>query len=285
MKTCLQQAGTNNGGNMNSFPILNESTFVKTRRQFHVIAEIIGKCREMLVKPIAKNDNLWLTVTDGGFGTPPIELYNELEIGCNPRELIVEVANNKNKYDSVVIAGKTPKEISEELLGVLKDYGVNETIDLSKFGSPNPIDINEIDAAEFHSQLVNYNELIKNFHKGIPSGVKTQVCLWPHHFDNSFKWFSGRKIDDQDEQMGIGISNGDDIYELPYIYINFWPSLRKTNTLEIAPGAILYDQEWTGLVLPYDEINEKKTIDAQKKVIDEFFEISFRSVARAFTKR
>ena len=120
---------------MNNFPILEESAFIKTRSQFHVIAEIIGKCREVLVKPIAKNDNLWLNVTEGGFGTPPIELYNELEIGCNPRELIVEIANNKDNYDSVVIAGKTPKEISEELLSILKDYGVYETIDLSKFDS------------------------------------------------------------------------------------------------------------------------------------------------------
>ncbi len=270
---------------MNNFPILEESVFVKTRRQFHVIAEIIGKSRETLVKPIAKNDNLWLNVTEGGFGTPLIELYKDLEIGCSPKDLIIEIANNKNEYDPIVIAGKTPKEISEELLIVLKDYDVNENIELSKFDSSNLIDVNEIDAADFHTQLVNYNELIKNFHKGISAGVKTQVCLWPHHFDNAFKWFSGRKIDDADEQMGIGISNGDDVYALPYIYVNFSPALRKTNTLEIAEGAILFDQEWTGLVLPYDEINDRKTIDKQKKVIEDFLEISFRSVARAFTKR
>jgi hypothetical protein len=270
---------------MNNFPTLKESEFVKTREQFHVIAEIIGKCRETLVKPIAKNDNLWLSVTDGGFGTPPIEPYNDLEIGCNPEKLIIEVANNKNKYDAIVIAGKTYKEISEELAEVLKEYGVNENIDLSGFDSPSPIDITEINAADFHSQLVNYNGIIRNFHKGISTGVKTQVCLWPHHFDNSFKWFSGRKIDDADEQMGIGISNGDDVYALPYIYMTFFPSLRKTNTLEIAEGAILYDQEWTGLVLSYDEILDRNTIDKQQKLIEDFFETSFKSVARAFTKR
>ena len=95
--------------------------------------------------------------------------------------------------------------------------------------------------------------------------------MWPHHFDNAFKWFSGRKIDDGDEQMGIGISNGDDNYELPYIYMSFWPPLRKTNTLQIADGAVLHDTDWTGLMLPYESLMEKKTIDLQQKLIEDFF--------------
>src|SRR5437870_4883576 len=118
---------------MQDFPILNESVFVKMREQFHTIAGIIGKCRETLVKPIAENDNLWLSVTDGGFGTTPIVEFNELEIGCNPEKRIIEIANNKNKYDSLVIEGKTPKEISNELLALLKEFGVNTDIDLTNF--------------------------------------------------------------------------------------------------------------------------------------------------------
>jgi hypothetical protein len=270
---------------MHNFPLLNESVFVKAREQFHTIAKIISKCREALVRPIAKNDNIWLSITDGGFGTPPIAEFNELEIGCNPENRIIEVASNKNKHDSLIIEGKTTGEIVDELLALLKEFEVRAEIDLTQYDSENVFDIPEKDAADFHIQLINYNTLLREFHKGISAGVKTQISLWPHNFDNAFKWFSGRKIDDEDEQMVIGVSNGDDVYALPYVYVTFSPPLRKTNTLELADGAILYDQEWTGLVLPYDEINEKKTIDAQSKMINDFLNISFATVRRAFTKR
>lgn len=272
---------------MNDFPLFDESDFIKARRQFHLIAQIIGACRKALVKPIAKNDNLWLSVTEGGFGTPPIDLYNELEIGCNPEKQIIEIANNKDAYESISFTGKSRTEICNELSDALKGFNVDAEIDLSEFHSDKAFNITENHAKDFHTQLVNYNTLLREFHKGIPfsPGVKTPICMWPHHFDNAFKWFSGKRINEEDEFMGIGISNGDELFELPYIYMTFYPPLKKTNTLEISDGTILYDREWTGLVLPYDTIIEKKTIDAQKKVIEDYFTTSFKSIARGFTKR
>jgi hypothetical protein len=269
------------------FPILDESNFKKTRRQFHLIAELIGEYRKTLVKPIAKNDNLWLSVVENGFCTPPINEYNELEIGCNPEKLIVEVANNKNLYESININRKTTNILNDELSKTLDNkFGVSAKINATPFDyAQGDFNISEKDASDFSIQLVNFDGLLRAFHKGISVGVKSQICLWPHHFDNAFKWFSGRKIDDEDEQMGIGVSNGDDNYELPYIYISFRPPLRKTNTLQIAEGAVLHDTGWTGLMLPYESLMEKKTIDAQKKLIEDFFNMSFASVQRGFSKR
>ncbi len=271
---------------MKDFPIFDESDFKKTRRQFHLIAELIGEYRKTLVKPIAKNDNLWLSIVESGFCTPPVNEHNELEIGCNPEKLIIEIVNNKNLYESINIIGKTQSALDDELGNTLNSkFGVNTAVDSDNFNSSKIIDIPEKDAEDFSAQLINFNELIKAFHKGINVGVKSQICLWPHHFDNAFKWFSGRKIDDEDEQMGIGISNGDDNYELPYIYVSFSPPLRKTNTLLIAEGAVLHDTDWTGLMLPYESVIEKKTIDAQQKLIEDFFSTSFASVQRGFSKR
>jgi len=270
---------------MTDFPNFSESIFIKTRRQFHSVAEVIGKFREMLVKPIAKNDNLWLRVADEGFCTPPMPEFRELEIGCNIQKLVVEVANNENKYDSIGFIGKTQRSLCEELNEVMIKFGVEKIIDSDNFDSAKPYNVSENDANEFLVQFTNYNALLSAFHKRISNGVKSQICLWPHHFDNAFKWFSGKKIDDQDEQMGIGVSNGDETYELPYIYMTFWPPLRKTNTLDIAEGAILHDTDWTGLVLPYESVAEKQGIEEQKRIIENFFDVSFAAVQRAFSKR
>ena len=123
------------------------------------------------------------------------------------------------------------------------------------------------------------------FHNKINTGVKTQICLWPHHFDNAFKWFSGKKVNEEDEFMGIGVSNGDEMYELPYIYFTLYPPLRKTNTLEISEGAFLHDSDWTGLVLPYEALMEKKDADSQADLVNNFLDISYKSIQRGFTKR
>src|SRR5437762_2772522 len=131
---------------MTEFPSLDESDFIKTRRKIHSIAKVIGKFREALVKPIAKNDNLWLKAGEKGF-------------------------DSSIKYD-----------------------------------------ISEQSAKDFLVQFANYNELLTDLHKKLNIGVKTQICLWPHHFDNAFKWFSGKKINEEDEYMGIGVSNGDEMY-------------------------------------------------------------------------
>lgn len=271
---------------MQNFPEFKESSFVKTREVFHTVAKIIGKFRKTFVKPIAKNDNLYLTVVEQGFCTPLITKYDELEIGCNPEKMIIEIGNASGKYTSFPLNGKTLLAVCEELSSVLKnEFNVNDVIDSSVLDSVDEINIDKQSAKDFLIQLVNFHTLLGSFKKRITSGVSSQICLWPHHFDNAFKWFSGKKIDETDEFLGIGVSNGDETYSLPYIYITFYPPLRKTNTLNIPEGAVLHDFGWTGIVLPYESVSELKTIDKQSELINNYFEGSFAVVERAFTKR
>ena len=193
---------------MDNFPQLTNISFINTREQFHHIAKLIGKVRETLVNPIAKNDNLWLSVVDKGFCTPSIAEFNELEIGCNIETMKIEVANLKD-YKAIELNGKTIAEIGEELVGVLKDFNISNDIDLSKICSSQVFSVQNDVAHNFLTQLFNYHWLLKEFHSRIRDGVKTQICLWPHHFDNAFIWYSGKKVNEQDEQVGIGVSNGD----------------------------------------------------------------------------
>ena len=270
---------------MNIFPALTESAFIHVREQIHSIVKIIGKVRETLITPIAKNDNLWISVVGQGVCTPPMPLYGELEVGLNLESLRVELANATEKYDSIEVNGLTQQKIAEELNSKLTDFGVAVPIDINGFDYTKVYTIHPDEAKGFLTQLTNYNTLLTEFHKRISGGVKTQICLWPHHFDNAFKWFSGRRIADEEEQMGIGVSNGDESYELPYIYMSLYPSLRKTNTLEFSEGALLHDTDWQGFILPYETVSEKKTVEEQRKLIEDFFDISFKSIQRGFSKR
>jgi hypothetical protein len=51
----------------------------------------------------------------------------------------------------------------------------------------------------------------------------TQVHLWPNCFDLSVEWFTMKN----NEQIGVGISTGDDGYESPYLYVNPYPFEEK----------------------------------------------------------
>lgn len=273
---------------MEKFPSLEERQYVKTRRQVHSIAKLIGRFKEVLVQPIAKSDNLWLSVANKGFCTPPMNNLNELEISFNTEILCLEIADNINKYVSVSVTGKSLNEICVELLEALKnDSSVDVNLTAGEFDAQRKIEIDVTAAQEFLLQFVNFSELLSAFHNKIAfnDGVKTQICLWPHHFDNAFKWFSGRKIDEIDEFMGIGVSNGDEMYELPYIYMTISPALRKMNTLEIPEGAYLHDTDWSGLILPYEAITEKKSAEEQEELINNFFDIGFKGIKRGFSKR
>ena len=273
---------------MQNFPLLQEQQYVKTRRRIHSVAKLIGRLRETLVQPIAKNDNLWLSVVNKGFCTPPMNALNELEIGFNAEILAVEIADNKNRYASVTVTGKTLSELCAEVLDVLKaEFGITPNITAGEFDGERKIEIDLESAQEFLKQFVNFSELLNSFHKGIPfsDGIKSQICLWPHHFDNAFKWFSGRKIDESDEQMGIGVSNGDEMYELPYAYMTIYPELRKMNTLDIPEGAHLHDSGWQGLLLTYEAIIEKTTAVEQAALINNFLNSGFKAIKRGFSKR
>ncbi|MCC7159794.1 MAG: hypothetical protein IT281_09665 [Ignavibacteria bacterium] len=165
---------------MTNFPIFDESSYRKTRRQIHALAKVIGRFRESLVEPIAKNDNLWLSVVDKGFCTPPMGRLNDLEIGCNLEELIIEIANDKNKYASVSVSGKSAGTLCSDIISILNDeFGIKAGVDPAAFDPAKEISIEVKDSQDFLLQFVSFNSLLKEFHKKINEGVKTQICIWP----------------------------------------------------------------------------------------------------------
>lgn len=269
-------------------PIFEEQQYVMTRRRMHSIAKLIGRLREVMIEPIAKSDNLWLSVAGKGFCTPEMSKYNDLEIGFNAEILCVEIADNKDRYVSISVLDKTLSELCAQMLAALSsEFNITPKLTADEFDNTKKTEIDEKNAREFLSQFVNLSGLLSAFHKKIASndGVKTQICLWPHHFDNAFKCFSGKKIDEIDEFIGIGISNGDEMYELPYIYMTIYPELRKMNTLDLPDGANLHDTEWQGLILTYEAILEMKTKEEQAELVNNFLDRGFAGIKRGFSKR
>jgi hypothetical protein len=127
--------------------------------------------------------------------------------------------------------------------------------------------------------------MLETFWNSLKQGTKTQICLWPEHFDNAFIWYSGRKINGAEEQIGVGISNGDDELNMPYIYMTPWPIPLSIDNIELTEGAYLHTEGWTGFVLPYTSLESRKGYEPQRELINNFFISTFEKIETEFKKR
>lgn len=259
------------------FPILDENDYTRIRKQLHSLARIIGRFREVLVKATVKNGNLWLNVYENGFRIPLMEQYGELEINVNLQKLRVEVVNPNIIY-TVDIDGDSTSSIEVELVKILGELQIG--IDESKIslGFEHDFDLDRESTGQFLTQMVNYNDLLKAFQKTIHEGTKTQICLWPHHFDNAFIWYSGNQINGIDGQIEIGVSNGDESSALPYIYMTPWPIPAGIGEIRLTDGASLHTEGWTGVILPYKTVEGERNYEAQKELISVFLNTTFEQL-------
>ena len=91
----------------------------------------------------------------------------------------------------------------------------------------------------------------------------THVHLWPHGFDFSIESF----IKGRDGQIGIGVSPGDDSYELPYLYVNPYP-FRKNIIRKPLPIGKWHTTGWNGIKVEWNEIENKREQDISSQIYD-----------------
>ncbi len=89
--------------------------------------------------------------------------------------------------------------------------------------------------------------------------------LWPHHFDFSVEWFTGNK----DEQIGTGISPGDEQYNGPYLYMNPWPFNEKVRENKL-PVGIWHTSGWNGIKVEWNDIAQYRGQEIAQKIYELF---------------
>lgn len=84
----------------------------------------------------------------------------------------------------------------------------------------------------------------------------TQVHLWPHGFDFSVESF----INGDKDQIGVGVSPGDDSYEAPCLYVNPYP-FSENIIHQPLPIGKWHTQGWNGIKVEWGELDIKKEQD------------------------
>lgn len=221
---------------MDDFPALDLTTWHKTRDTLQIYAKLLGKIQQSLIPAQRHFWHYGLVVSENGIKTQDFDgKHLLLNLKSHQLELIGAKASK-----ILSLAGQTASTICEQALIMLENQDVNATIDQSLFTDSKPLVYVPSQAEQFAVALSHIADLTKAF-KAELKGESSPVQLFPHHFDLSLTWFSGRKVpgkdpddeDASDESVGFGFSTGDEDIPEAYLYVTAYPTPNKWNQAEL----------------------------------------------------
>ena len=243
---------------------LTLSDWKETMDTLQKYAQMVGAIRENSTLPHPHWWHISLRVTDNGLTTTSLPVVkNSVD---KTFEVILDLQNHKLRIESnyrelkqISLTGQSLSALCDETCSLLIDIGVTPSVDKSKFmdGKRGKYDPEYV--TKYWEVLKEVNELLNKFRDEL-GGERSPVQLWPHHFDMSMSWFSGRLVPGKDpndaesskEQMMFGFSTGDDSISDPYFYVLTYPTPEGFPDFEMPDGARWNTNGFKGGVMMYD---------------------------------
>jgi hypothetical protein len=205
-------------------------TFPTTREALHLVADRI-------VAASRKPDNeIALTRTPGGFGTPPFEFDGRsLQVRVDGAHLVVDEDGDERRAPLTSLAAAA-EFVGPELL----PRGVPE--DATGLGI-------DPEAARVLADLYAFAaRALAGLRDSLPAAAAASpIVLWPEHFDIA--------LEAGDEEAGrratYGFSPGDERHPLPYAYVSVW-SAKPEGELWNATGFVGAEVGYPELVADAD---------------------------------
>lgn len=217
----------------------------------HPVCMAMGELKQQLVEELPHFGHHGLFFQNDEITTGQLNNKTEIKINLLTGQLLY-FHNEKGSFIDL----KTDN-ILEKLKSISSEQGL--TVKLESFKN-----IGETELSGYHDFAVKARQMLELFRMNLRDRF-TLVHLWPHHFDFSLEWYTGNK----DEQIGIGISPGDENYSFPYLYMNPWPLNEKVmeNSLPIGKW---HTYQWNGIKVEWDELVQFMSKDAAVKIRDLF---------------
>jgi hypothetical protein len=214
-------------------------SFVATREALHRVAE-------QIVAPARKPHNeIALTQTPGGFGTPPFEFEG--------RSLQVMV----DRFELVVVEDGEERRTA---LTTLAEAAAFVGPDLFPDGMPDdstPLEVDRVAAGRLGDLYAVAAQALERFRTELSDADPSTINLWPEHFDIAFD--AGDESAGQ--RAGYGVSPGDEDHDEPYAYVGPW-------NREAADGPGWNASGFVGAELGYEELTAAE--DAVEAVLELF---------------
>ena len=218
----------------------------------HPICMVIGEIKQQLIKELPHFGHHGLFFQNDEITTGQLDNKTEIKINLLTGELLY-FHNEKGHFIDL-----KNDNILEKLKEITSNLGV-------KFSEEPLKNVNQEELQSYHDFAIKAKQILELFRMNLRNDF-TLIHLWPHHFDFSLEWFTGNK----DEQIGTGISPGDEQYSDPYLYMNPWPFDDKIIKESLPIGA-WHTDGWNGIKVEWGELTQLTSKDAAEKITKLFF--------------
>ncbi len=244
------------------FPQLTLENWRTTRDALHDYSRVLGAVRRELTPPREHWWHITLHVSASGLTTTPILAGSRyVELVLNPAAAIVDVVTSQGERVGISIDGMSQRSLALALGSSLGDFGVESTAARSDDWSD---DIHAYDlksASRFWQALISVDSCLREF-KGTLRERTSPVQVFPHHFDLSMNWFSGRLVpgvnpadsESAEEQMNFGFVTGDASIADAYFFATAYPTPDGFSGSALPLGAYWQTDGFTGAILPYEKL-------------------------------
>ena len=252
----------------------------ESRYTIQKYAQMLGAIRENSTKPHPHWWHISLRVTDNGLTTTPLPVIKDstektFEVILDFQNHKLRIESNYRELKQISLTGQSLSALCDETCSLLTDIGVTPSVDKSKFmdGKQGKYDPEYV--TKYWKALKEVNKLMNKFGNEL-GGERSPVQLWPHHFDLSMSWFSGRLVPGKDpndaesskEQMMFGFSTGDDGIPDAYFYITAYPIPEGFPNFDMPEGARWNTNGFQGGVMMYDTFANSN--NPQEKLLNYF---------------
>jgi len=272
------------------FPPLPLDDWHDTRDTLHGYARLLGKIRAALTPRQKHWWHITLRTTALGLTTTPILISNftfEMLLDLVKHRLVINTSKGESRLQD--LTGQPLATLVDDTLTVLAGMGISPQLDRTIFGDSQPRAYDKAAVARYWQATSQIDAVMKRF-KGTLREQTSPVQLFPHHFDLSFNWFSGRLVpgvdpgdeENADEQMNFGFSTGDEGIPNPYFYITAYPLPDSLPDTPLPPDASWRHEGFVGAVMMYQALTEDET---PKEKLFDFLRSTQQAGARLTAQR
>jgi len=248
-----------------TFPPLPLEEWQPTRDTIHRYSQVLGSVRRALTPPQKHWWHISLRAAAAGLTTTPVpaeEMSFDMLLDFTGHQLTI--STSEGDWWDMSLQNLSPADFAEEAVNALRTLGVDVEIDQEPFANDSRRAYDMMAVEDYWQTLSQIDLLLKQF-RGELREECSPVQVWPHHFDLSLVWFSGRLVpgvdpadaENADEQMAFGFSTGDEGIPAPYFYITAYPWPKGLTDTSLPDGASWRTEDWQGAVLMHERLLEE----------------------------
>lgn len=199
---------------MSNLPLLITEDLIPTRNYLQDVAKVLGSLQRAFIEPSDHDWHHGLEVSMRGIST------QEMVIGGQPIRATIDLVKHKVRLGNTnwLLEEFAGPEILNNLKVWLVAHGQSAELEQPEFTT----EIKHFDsqqATRYAEALWWLEQRFKATKNILEGGITSPILLYPHHFDMAFSWFPH----DDDQQLTMGFSTGDESVRDPYLYITAYP--------------------------------------------------------------